>query len=996
MVHRILYSVATVFVLLSFVPSAHAQFEKITFDLQKDKPEKFRNRKLRSEKTGEKKFTLPRRFFQNRTSQYNYFFNADQKVKSVIENARIAQRDDYNYLLPYYSYSLENTSAQTADLDSIIDKSTAGILLHDLRSDWVDNFYLLVGKSYYLQKKFDSAYMAFQFINYNLAPKEKKSEGSQQVIGSNTNKKGALNIATKEDRNILQRTFSIPPSRNDALVWQVRTLTEMEHYPEAGGLINTLRNDPHFPERLQSYLDEVHGYWFFKQEMFDSAIQYIELALPNALDVQDGARREYLLAQLYENKGSKDTASYYYMRAARRTTDPLMDIYANLNKAKLLYTDDVQEIKNAIGHLLRMARKDKYHDYRHIVFFAAAELAMEIPDTLSTIAFLKRSAHFNQTDQTLKNKAFLTLADLSYSLADYRNTYNYYDSLQADTPPSFDAEDIKERKSALAGIIRQINIIEREDSLQTIAAMPAPDREALLKKISRRLKKEKGVPDDEFIAAGPRASRNENTDLFAQSAAAKGDWYFYNQGMRSKGYSEFRREWGERHNVDNWRLVTAQPGSSLRDRLQAGAMSNDPMAVAAATPDGPEGFEEPEQTDLSVDGLRANLPLTEPLLDSSNQRIAAALFELGKNYQTQLEDYQSAINTYETSLEKFPDSLYGGELYKNLNYCYSRLGYDGMAARYNDLLLKNFPSSVYAQQLLHPERFDPRVQDSVGTSMYNDIYRKFIEGDFENAIKDKKAADSVYGKTHWNPQLLYIESVYHIEKRDDSTAIATLNNILQEYPQSPMTDKVTNLIRVLKNRDSIENYLTKLQVQRMPEDSQNVVFDDTRIYGNVPQRLVRDDSNLLPRKITTVDVPDLAEEKKLPAPLRNRNFVFDPFSEQNVVMLLTKVDPVYVSEARTGLNRYTKTKFYQQTINIKRDTIDKDRVILVFSSFVSAEDAMKFLNQVKRDAPVQLAWLPADKYSFFIASDDNIEIIKENKNLESYMELLRENMPDKF
>ncbi len=74
----------------------------------------------------------------------------------------------------------------------------------------------------------------------------------------------ALSISSKEDRNIIDKAFSRPPSRNDALVWQVRALTDLGDYPEAAGLINTLRNDPQFPGRLEPYFQEVQGYWFYQ------------------------------------------------------------------------------------------------------------------------------------------------------------------------------------------------------------------------------------------------------------------------------------------------------------------------------------------------------------------------------------------------------------------------------------------------------------------------------------------------------------------------------------------------------------------------------------------------------------------------------------------------------------------------------------------------------------------------------------------------------------
>ena len=67
----------------------------------------------------------------------------------------MSQQDDYSKLLSYYPYNLENTASQTSELDSVIYKSTAGILIHDLRTDWVDNLYFLIGKSYYYKKDFD-------------------------------------------------------------------------------------------------------------------------------------------------------------------------------------------------------------------------------------------------------------------------------------------------------------------------------------------------------------------------------------------------------------------------------------------------------------------------------------------------------------------------------------------------------------------------------------------------------------------------------------------------------------------------------------------------------------------------------------------------------------------------------------------------------------------------------------------------------------------------
>ena len=996
---RIIKLIPILLIFFFLLPDAHAQLGKITFDLQKDKPQKFKDKPLRSERPQDKKLRLVGRFVQNTTSHYNYFFNANNKINRSIELARMATKDDYSQLLPYYSYSLDNTALQKNQLDSVILESTAGILLHDLRTNWVDNFYLLIGEAYYLRKDFDSASMTFQFINYNLFPKKKKSEDDQMVVGSNQNGDNhALSVSSKEDRTIVDKVFSRPPSRNDALVWQVRTFTDMGDYSEAAGLINTLRNDPQFPARLDPYFQEVQGYWFFKQKMYDSAIAYVENALPNSLDLQDQARREYLLGQLYEMNNKQDTASDYYNLAIRHTTNPLMDIYANLNQAKMLKSKDPAEIDKGIAKLVHMAHKDKFEPYRDLVYYSAAELAMLKPDTSAALNFYKASTVYNQNNLSLKNKAFLNLAEINYQLKKYKQSYNFYDSLQAGDTTLKNFADIQARKIALAQVVKNLNIIDREDSLQQIAAMPEAERNNFLKKLSKKLMKEQGLKDDQnnYNPSGAFLNgRNQSQDFYGNNNQ-KGDWYFYNNSVKAQGLSEFKRIWGKRQNVDNWRLsASSGPGASLATSDNRSAYG-DPMSVDSSAVKAEESLQPPVQQDISEAGLLANLPLTPPQKDSSNSKVARSLFQVGKDYQNLLEDYQAAIDAYQQSLKRFPDSLYGGELYLNLSYCYTKIGNQSLADYYKNRLVKDFNDSKYAMRVLHPEMFNPSKKDTAAENRYNDIYNLFIEGSFDKAIKEKAEADSLYGKSYWNPQLLYIQSVYYIQKREDSAAKKVLNQIIDNYPKTPMQEKAKTMLDVLGRRDSIEHYLTNLKVVRAKEDSQVVVFDDSKPVNKVAAPVASAEKPVIENKNVVAGKAELSPDKKLAPPVKKSGFIFDPMEPQNVVMILTKVDPVYSSEARNAFNRFNSQSYSTNKIHIVKDTLDSERTLLVFSQFGDAQEAMKYMVQLKQVAPTQVSWLPAQKYKFYIISDSNLEILKENKNLQNYIDLLDNKYPGKF
>ena len=200
-----------------------------TIDLKK--PAKYESRTLASEKTTEGKIEAAKKFYQNTITHYNYYFNAKLRLDEIIERAKQGIKDDYTQLLPYYNYTLDAT-ATDPDIDSVIYKCNAGILLHDLRNDWIDDLYFLMGKAYYLRKNFDSAEHVFLYINYAFA---RKDDGYDVPIGSNASGT-EFTIATKEKTG-LQAKLSTPPRRNEDLIWVAKNYMDAGKPYEASSIL---------------------------------------------------------------------------------------------------------------------------------------------------------------------------------------------------------------------------------------------------------------------------------------------------------------------------------------------------------------------------------------------------------------------------------------------------------------------------------------------------------------------------------------------------------------------------------------------------------------------------------------------------------------------------------------------------------------------------------------------------------------------------------------
>ena len=983
-----------------------------TIDLfhKEEKPPEYVERQLASEKTADKKFTKFRHFIHNNTTHYNYYFNANTKLNTVIENAKLSQQDDYAKLLSYYPYSIENTASQSGELDSVIYKSTTGILIHDLRTDWVDNLYLLVGKSYFYRNDLDSAALTFQFINYNLFPRKKKNDDDDRVIGeSSSSAFSNLTIADREKRNLIQKALTLPPSRNDALIWLTRTFIEQEKYGEAAGMINILQHDINLPKRLQDDLSEITGYWFYKQQNYDSAALYLEKSLSNIEDKTTIARQYFLLAQLYELSGSFDKASMYYLKSARKTPDALLDIYSRLNNAKMLRNSSTsEELDKSIATLMNMAKKDKYESYRDIIYYSAGILAMKKPDTIQAVSLFSKSLNKNENNISYKNKAHLVLGKIAYCQKEYKNAADHYDSIDVSVLDQYeDSAETEIRKIVLRKVANLLAIISNEDSLQMVALMSEKDRITLIKKELRKLRKENNpdLNEESSVQQNVLSSSFDNnasgsSDLFDNNS--KGEWYFYNNTLKSRGFNDFISKWGKRENVDNWRRL-----SSFYVTADIDNNGSDPMAESNQEGN-KEAADKPEE--ITFDVLADHIPSTPEKLGQSNQKIISALIDLARLFELELFDYPQAISIYEIYLQRFPDSLAGGEIYLGLHHCYSKLNNVTKANYYKHLIDSLFKDSKYATMLNKPSMLMPEKNNSEVEGLYQQVYDLFMQERYDSALSLKDKADCIYGDHYWTPQLLYIWAVYTAKCVSDSQAIMLLSNIVNNYPESSLKVKAERLIDVLRRRSEIEKYLNDLKINGESEKKKNSVIPEPVPLAQKPlSEKPQPENNLailppnvkpkdsviatVPNEIKQLDKKDSSTSQA--GLIQSGPYFWNSNQRYNAVMLFENVEDVFVSESKKVLDKYV-SKNNLSKIAVSRDALDSKRALIVFDGFENPENALSFNDKLRKITPAELSWIPASKYFFIIISTDNLRILKNTKDIDNYKKLLKMVFPEKF
>lgn len=124
-------------------------------------------------------------------SRFNGYYNADVIYNESIASLEQEYEDNYNKLLPVFPViATENPESQAAELDRAIEKVAIVSNLHP-GSKWVDDCYVMIGKSQYLKQDFESAEETLKYFSDNFNPADPDSR--------------IFNAGKKEDPNDARR-----------------------------------------------------------------------------------------------------------------------------------------------------------------------------------------------------------------------------------------------------------------------------------------------------------------------------------------------------------------------------------------------------------------------------------------------------------------------------------------------------------------------------------------------------------------------------------------------------------------------------------------------------------------------------------------------------------------------------------------------------------------------------------------------------------------------
>ncbi len=870
-----------------------------------------------------KKNNILSREYHKTLAHYNGYFNAREKVKQGAKTLAAGQADRYDRILAVFKYG-DPSSAKAIfpDMDEAIKKVSIVIQRHSMdidgkeRNKWIPECFLLIGIAQFYKHDTWTAIESFQYV-------------------------------ASQYRN--------EPIRYEALMWLTQCYLQLGKMPDADYLLSTLKDDPKFPPKKKAFFNAIYANYYLLQNDYNKAAEHLEKATAMSRKRVNRIRYAFILGQIYQKQQEYEKAIARYDLVLKSNPAYEMAFNAKVNRARCIDVNS-PDAKNIRKMLVKMLTDEKNQDYLDQIYYALAEISLKENKTPEAIDFLQKSTASSTSNTNQKALSYLKLAEIYFKQPEYKLAQAYYDStasfITEDHPDYF---TIINTRNNLTKLIKNLNIIYVEDSLQALAAKSPAEREQIIddmiaaenaekirlalekqeKERAEREAKEQMDGDPNFQGQGPKAGT---------PASSGTGWYFSNQSAVSFGYNEFIRLWGNRKLEDNWRrsnrstLVDAQ---ELPDEEEVAFDSTGLLNESVRDSILQANSAKRKQTYLAA------IPVTAEQKAKSDERIVEAYYNVGLIYKEQLKDNKEAGVNFEALLSRYPDNLYKLPAMYNLYRIYLALENTERSDYYKNMILTGYADSEYAKLILNPDYYKEQQRKvAVQKVFYENTYRAYLNKQYQDVIERKAMADSLFPGSELAPKFELLKSLAIGQTRPIPEFEASLKTVVSRYPQDSVTIKAKEILALI----------------------------NPTIYG---------------RKDSVTNTQEGAPANVVEAPKARTPFIFKGDTIQYVLFVFANNNVIGSNAFKVAISNYN-TKYYSvKKLQISNSFLGTENQFIMVREFTDKEDGIRYLDGILSD-PEALAEFDQGSIRSIVISPDNMLLLMQTRDLDGYEEFYAE------
>jgi tetratricopeptide (TPR) repeat protein len=736
------------------------------------------------------------RSYHNTTARYNGYFNAGELIKESLQDFHIQNKDDYTKILPVFIIPDEERSKSLfAPMDKAIMKTSTVIRKHSMPNPekkankneewckWIDNNWMVMGMSYFYKRDFLEARTRFEYVFKQYQAESIKYDAwlweakTFMELGDFVNAQTYLDKLQDKFEEQTDKIKIAEKKKKDAKAKSSRSKSKSKSKSKTPNLN---------PDMSSKLYDDIHLTWadfYLRKKDYAKAELKLVKSLEYCKNKKQRARIHFILGQLYQIKGDRSRANMEYALVDKLNPEYEMEFYSRIFRALNYDGGNSAGLKR---QLLKMAKDDKNKDYLDQIYYALAEIELQENNEPDGVAYLKKSVKFSTTNNRQKGLSFKRLGDLYYGKKKFINAKTYYDSTMSNLPTTYEKyAEVKEKAESLKDLVVNLLVIQREDSLQRLGAMPEKELEKFV--------------DDLIAKQDAEAERKRQKELndadkapvLNVATAGGSSWYFYNPTTMTQGYNEFKKIWGPRKLEDNWRRSDKSTSIEFIEESDS------------------SDIDEPVSKDDALkrrNDIIKKIPKTEKELNESRMNLVNALYKAGYIYHERLIEEALAIECFERVTSKFNTHEKALPSHFQLYIIQTNKNNTTKSDIHKDHILTNYPDSEYARIIRNPNyKKEEAYAKKADERKYEEAFTNYKQKMYENALT---ACNDVIDKEPKNsmlPRYYYLRALTYGELKRFEEFETALSETSSKFPKEEVGIAAAELLNKVRNRNSIVN-----------------------------------------------------------------------------------------------------------------------------------------------------------------------------------------------
>ena len=598
-------------------------------------------------------------------------------------------------------------------------------------------------------------------------------------------------VPALESFNYVLRKFDQSKKLNEAAIWREKTNVRLENEELALKNLGLLMKFERLNDQEYSDAHATIAQVYINRNAPDTAMRELKIAAAYTTRITEKARYLFIIGQLYNELGHKDSANFAFDRviALNRRSPRVYMINAHLQKIR--NTEITAETKEGLLEYLTELEENRENRpfldkiYHEIAVFHAQNNS----DSLA-IAYYNKSLRASLEERRLNALNYEHLADYYFDENQYKTAGGYYDSLLQNLDENTKKHRIIGKKlDNLEDVIAYEEVAEETDSIIRLFEMPEAERlnyfetyiaDLKAKAEAEAEKKEKQAATG-FAAFGETAGGKEN----------QGKFYFYNITTLGYGRTEFTNRWGNRTLEDDWRWSDKTAAIPLDETTDlAGVDGEAPQETLT------------EDQKYSVDYYLEKIPTDIVVIDSLRKERNFANYQLGLIYKEKFKEDLLAAGKLENVLESDPEERLVLPSKYNLYKIYEAAS-SPLAETMKQNIIDNHPDSRYTEILLNPQAILAQEEDSP-EAKYSRLYKLYEDQRFLDVITGtEKEINALAGEPIVPKfEMLKANAIGRLQGFEQFKE--ALNYVALNYPNNAQGKKAQEII---------ENQLPKLEAK---------------------------------------------------------------------------------------------------------------------------------------------------------------------------------------